>query len=1136
VNALYSNPEGILTMKKTIKMLRATLLVLLGLAFIGTAPALGQDVVLDFGGDITGRPNDEFTVRVSTSNLTAALDVRNYEFVINFDNSLVSIDPAGVVTGALSASGTFEKNIVGGNSLRIAYAQTAQMSGAGTLFSFTVKLGAPGSSASAITIASGLVGGGSLSVTPAFPKTISVTSTNQAINLPNFTGLVGNSYDLFITTTDLAALNVGSYELDFTYNSALITLNSVSTVGTISAAGTVEANLATPGAAKIAAAFTQPLPAGSNLLRLNVTLKAPTASTALSFTNTAFFNTSGAAVVLTGLAGELSIVTLTTTLWQRAASSSDRPSWFGADTERGLAYANGFVYVASRAGGTNIRVLDAATGADVATLSVAGVAGGTFVVNDVESTADGVVFAANMTTNASTSPFKVYMYANNAAEPVVAVNATLTDAVRLGDKFTVTGNYANGTAQIWAASSTAGIARIYVWSQNGSSFSATPVVINLSDNLTGSVASVGPTPDGSFWFNYNGSAVKKYSATGTLIGAVPTSLVGSGSNTMRHIGYDTDGNELVGTFAYGLTEDYARVIRVPGNNPAQASLVGTTPALRVNANGNGAGDIELRYNADNSAITLYVLGTGNGVGAYTTQQLSFAAPVANTNRAPVFTTALTARSITEGQAFSFTYVASDADGDALTYSIVSAPAGMTINASTGVLSFTPTTAQIGIHVVTVGVNDGKLLAPITTSASITVLIAPVNVTFDVYMGAASGFNHTTDRLYFSGSMIGWDQPGTNQAARLSQKTGNDLYTVTISVAPGSYNYKFFATTGSTPNWDRGEWPGDPNRSLSVAADTLVRIVFGVKPGENIALQDARKLIAGAPVQIQGIITTPDFGFSTAEFYMQDTNGGTKVRMPGQFGGNNPNTPFKSGSIVRINGVVGVRFNEFLIEPRTYTIVSDNNPLPNPVTISSVAQWSINSPLQGRRVRFENMKLTEASAWPTAVIASGSGFDAAMTGYFPGPFADTTFAIRIDRDESDFEATPRPLGAFNLTGVMGRFNAATQLFPFYLNELTTATSVDDKVDGALPAEFVLHANFPNPFNPTTNIRYELPLNSRVLLEVYNVMGQRVATLVDREMSAGTHTISFDASTLSSGTYLVRMQSGSFTRVQKMTLLK
>jgi hypothetical protein len=84
--------------------------------------------------------------------------------------------------------------------------------------------------------------------------------------------------------------------------------------------------------------------------------------------------------------------------------------------------------------------------------------------------------------------------------------------------------------------------------------------------------------------------------------------------------------------------------------------------------------------------------------------------------------------------------------------------------------------------------------------------------------------------------------------------------------------------------------------------------------------------------------------------------------------------------------------------------------------------------------------------------------------------------------------------------------------------------------------VLHANFPNPFNPTTNIRYELPVNSRVLLEVYNVMGQRVATLVDREMSAGTHTISFDASTLSSGTYLVRMQSGSFTRVQKMTLLK
>ncbi len=103
------------------------------------------------------------------------------------------------------------------------------------------------------------------------------------------------------------------------------------------------------------------------------------------------------------------------------------------------------------------------------------------------------------------------------------------------------------------------------------------------------------------------------------------------------------------------------------------------------------------------------------------------------------------------------------------------------------------------------------------------------------------------------------------------------------------------------------------------------------------------------------------------------------------------------------------------------------------------------------------------------------------------------------------------------------------------ELQNVTSVDP-TDGDVPTEFALEQNYPNPFNPTTNITYALPEASEVRLDVYNIQGQRVATLVNEQQNAGTHTIAFVASRLASGVYLYRLQAGSFVDVQKMTLVK
>jgi ligand-binding sensor domain-containing protein len=90
---------------------------------------------------------------------------------------------------------------------------------------------------------------------------------------------------------------------------------------------------------------------------------------------------------------------------------------------------------------------------------------------------------------------------------------------------------------------------------------------------------------------------------------------------------------------------------------------------------------------------------------------------------------------------------------------------------------------------------------------------------------------------------------------------------------------------------------------------------------------------------------------------------------------------------------------------------------------------------------------------------------------------------------------------------------------------------------IPDKFSLDPSYPNPFNPSTTIQYQLPEQTAVNLEVFNMVGQKVSTLVPGEQQeAGTHKIRFDASSLSSGIYFVRLQAGTFRQIQKITLIK
>lgn len=103
------------------------------------------------------------------------------------------------------------------------------------------------------------------------------------------------------------------------------------------------------------------------------------------------------------------------------------------------------------------------------------------------------------------------------------------------------------------------------------------------------------------------------------------------------------------------------------------------------------------------------------------------------------------------------------------------------------------------------------------------------------------------------------------------------------------------------------------------------------------------------------------------------------------------------------------------------------------------------------------------------------------------------------------------------------------------KVSIVTAVE-QTKGEMPTAYSLNQNYPNPFNPTTTISYSLPRSSFVDLRVYDLLGRNVATLVQNEQSAGTHSAVFDAKGLASGVYVYTLKAGDFTATKSLVLVK
>lgn len=233
-----------------------------------------------------------------------------------------------------------------------------------------------------------------------------------------------------------------------------------------------------------------------------------------------------------------------------------------------------------------------------------------------------------------------------------------------------------------------------------------------------------------------------------------------------------------------------------------------------------------------------------------------------------------------------------------------------------------------------------------------------------------------------------------------------------------------------------------------------------------------------------------------------------------------------------HGTVAVRVaagdGQYVVADTMEIEVLSINDRPGPVVLLVPADGDTIDPAQS----------TLAFEWQSAADVDGDGLEYTIRVF--GGALDTSFSLSNDTTwlfQNPSGLAPGATYQWSVVASDGELSSSSaDTFSFVVPVLVG-------IDGhmPLPARFALHRNFPNPFNPTTTIRYDLPEASRVVLRVYNIIGQEVRTLVCRHESAGYKSVQWDGknqrgNSVTTGVYFIRLEAGSYLKTIKVMMIK
>ena len=237
--------------------------------------------------------------------------------------------------------------------------------------------------------------------------------------------------------------------------------------------------------------------------------------------------------------------------------------------------------------------------------------------------------------------------------------------------------------------------------------------------------------------------------------------------------------------------------------------------------------------------------------------------------------------------------------------------------------------------------------------------------------------------------------------------------------------------------------------------------------------------------------------------------------------------------VKTNGNIIVAYNTFETYERLYLAEYNNN------GTEVVAPFEILDVTNIDAVNV-NLSVSNNDYVNTSWVDTRNGFREIYTQLFDNSLTPINGNMQVSSASPEFMQSPQVTAHNGRAWYCWVDPRANGLNVYANNMLYLSTDIDDN-NTQLPQGFKLMQNYPNPFNPTTEIAFNIPQNSFVTVSVYNMLGQHVKTLVEKEFSAGVHLVSWDATNaydkkVASGIYFYKMETAEFTDMKKMILIK
>ena len=283
---------------------------------------------------------------------------------------------------------------------------------------------------------------------------------------------------------------------------------------------------------------------------------------------------------------------------------------------------------------------------------------------------------------------------------------------------------------------------------------------------------------------------------------------------------------------------------------------------------------------------------------------------------------------------------------------------------------------------------------------------------------------------------------------------------------------------------------------------------------------------GDTVTVEGIVFTPNFRDDQNHYYIDDGTAGIHVfAFDPQLGWDLGDETQLTGKIYHLNGATEI----VALDSLSWLLMSTGNPTPDPIVLTIAQYLSDAETYEGSLVELTTLTMV-GGTWPSpgshALVQISDGLD--------------TLDMSINRF-TDIDNNPEPTWPRDIIGIGDQNTSSTPpndgyiLLPRFYSDFLLPSDVILADNSAL-VNFALHQNFPNPYNPSTTITYNLPIKSHVELIIYNTLGESIKHLLNGEKEAGQHSVELNAENLPSGIYFYKLQAGSFVETKKMVLLR